>query len=252
MGVHQTERYVMLDTLKTSPPNGKIDYDSLSLLSGHTCPFALTCMAKVHKVTRKIVDGKYTTHRCFSASNELAFPSVFNQRQHNTQLLQECNSTQDMCDLFDFSIRKSLDPFRIHVGGEFFNQMYFDAWMKFAYENPYRIFYAYTKSIPYWINRIDALPDNFSLTASYGGRADWMIEEYNLKYALVVNHPDEARKLGLEIDHDDSHAVANNNVSFALLLHGVQKAGSEASNALKRMDKEQIQYRYGRGKQNGI
>ena len=242
----------MLDTLKTSPPNGKIDYDSLSLLSGHTCPFALTCMAKVHKVTRKIVDGKYTTHRCFSASNELAFPSVFNQRQHNTQLLQECNSTQDMCDLFDFSIRKSLDPFRIHVGGEFFNQMYFDAWMKFAYENPYRVFYAYTKSIPYWINRIDALPDNFSLTASYGGRADWMIEKYNLKYALVVNHPDEARKLGLEIDHDDSHAVENNNVSFALLLHGVQKAGSEASNALKRMDKEQIQYRYGRGKQNGI
>jgi hypothetical protein len=238
----------MLDILKTSPPNGKIDYDSLSLLSGHTCPYALTCMAKVHKVTRKIVDGKYTTHRCFSASNELAFPSVFNQRQHNTQLLQECNSTQDMCDLFDFSIRKSLDPFRVHVGGEFFNQMYFDAWLEYAAKNPYRIFYAYTKSIPYWINRIDALPDNFSLTASYGGRADWMIEKYNLKYALVVDHPDDARKLGLEIDHDDSHAVENNNVSFALLLHGVQKAGSEASNALKRMDKEQIQYRYGKGK----
>ena len=68
----------------------------------------------------------------------------------------------------------------------------------------------------------------------------------------IVDRPDEARKLGLEIDHDDSHAVANNNVSFALLLHGVQKAGSEASNALKRMNKEQIQYRYGRGKQNGI
>ena len=238
----------MLDILKTSPPNGKIDYDSLSQLSGHTCPYALTCMAKVHKVTRKIVDGKYTTHRCFSASNELAFPSVFNQRQHNTQLLQECNSTQDMCDLFDFSIRKSLDPFRVHVGGEFFNQMYFDAWLEYAAKNPYRIFYAYTKSIPYWINRIDALPDNFSLTASYGGRADWMIEKYNLKYALVVDHPDDARKLGLEIDHDDSHAVANNNVSFALLLHGVQKAGSEASNALKRMDKEQIQYRHGKGK----
>jgi hypothetical protein len=153
-----------------------------------------------------------------------------------------------MCDLFDFSIRKSLDPFRVHVGGEFFNQMYFDAWLEYAAKNPYRIFYAYTKSIPYWINRIDALPDNFSLTASYGGRADWMIEKYNLKYALVVDHPDDARKLGLEIDHDDSHAVENNNVSFALLLHGVQKAGSEASNALKRMDKEQIQYRHGKGK----
>ena len=237
----------MLDTLKTSPPNGKIDYYSLSLLSGHTCPYALTCMAKVHKVTRKIVDGKYATTRCFSASNEASFPSVYNQRQHNTQLLQECETVEEIYNLFDFSIRKSLDPFRIHVGGEFYNQMYFDAWCKFASDNPYRIFYAYTKSIPYWINRIDALPDNFSLTASYGGRADWMIEKYNLKYALVVNHPDEAKKLGLEIDHDDSHAVANDNSSFALLLHGTQKAGSEASNALKLMNKEQIQYRYGRG-----
>ena len=149
-----------------------------------------------------------------------------------------------ICSIFQLGNRLT----HFHVGGEFFNQMYFDAWCKFASDNTYRIFYAYTKSLPYWINRIDALPDNFSLTASYGGRADWMIEKYNLKYALVVNHPDAAKKLGLEIDHDDSHAVANDNLSFALLLHGVQKAGSEASNALKRMNKEQIQYRYGRGK----
>ena len=75
-----------------------------------------------------------------------------------------------------------------------------------------------------------------------------LIEKHNLKSALVVNHPDEAERLQLEIDHDDSHAVANDNLAFALLLHGTQKAGSEASNALKRMNKEQVQYRYGRGK----
>ena len=231
--------------LKISPPNGKIDYDSLSLLSGHTCPFAHTCMAKVHKVTRKIIDGKFSDTRCFSATQEAAYTNVFNQRQHNTNLLQECNSVQEMHNLFDYSIRVSLDPFRIHVGGEFYNQMYFDAWLEYAAKNPYRIFYAYTKSLPYWTNRIDSIPDNFSLTASYGGRADNLIKEHNLKYALVVGHPNEAEKLGLEIDHDDSHAIYGKE-SFALLLHGTQKAGSKRSEDLKRMNREGIKYRYKR------
>ena len=178
--------------LKISPPNGKIDYDSLSLLSGHTCPFAHTCMAKVHKVTRKLIDGKFADTRCFSATQEVAHTNVFNQRQHNTNLLQECNSVQEMHNLFDYSIRVSLDPFRIHVGGEFYNQLYFDAWLEYAAKNPYRIFYAYTKSLPYWVNRIDSIPDNFSLTASYGGRAANLIKAHNLKDALVVGHPTEA------------------------------------------------------------
>jgi hypothetical protein len=235
-----------LQLLKTSPRNGKIDWESLSLLSGHACPQALTCLSKVKEINgkRKIVDGKSTTTRCFSATEEVAFPSVYNQRKHNFDLLRACKTEDEIYQLLDFSIRKSFDPFRIHVGGEFYNQMYFDAWLRFASDNPYRIFYAYTKSIPYWVNRIGDIPDNFSLTASYGGRSDFLIKKYNLKSAVIVNHPEEARELGLEIDTDDSHAVANDNNSFALLLHGTQPAGSAASKALSRMNRENIKYRY--------
>ena len=242
-----------MDTLKVSPPNTKLKQliyshsmyvESVSLLSGHACPYALKCMAKVHKVTRKIVDGKYAEHRCFSATNEAAFPTVFNDRKHNTDLLQACKSEDEIYNLLDFSIRKSFDPFRIHIGGEFYNQMYFNAWCKFASDNPYRIFYAYTKSLPYWINRLGEIPSNLSLTASYGGRADNLIKKHNLKYAIVVDHPDEAERLQLELDHDDSHAIANDGRSFALLLHGTQKAGSKSADAIKRMNKEQVQYQY--------
>ena len=60
--------------------------ESVSLLSGHTCPFAHSCMARVDKVTRKIVDGKFAEHRCFSASSEAAFPTVCNARKYNTDL----------------------------------------------------------------------------------------------------------------------------------------------------------------------
>ena len=78
---------------------------------------------------------------------------------------------------------------------------------------------------------------NFVLTASYGGRDDHMIQEFNLRSAKVVFSEAEAAELGLEIDHDDSHAAKPSlrDKSFALLIHGTQPAGSEASTALKKL-----------------
>ena len=71
-----------------------------------------------------------------------------------------------------------------------------------------------------------------------------LITKYNLKTAYVVNHPDEAEELQLEIDHDDSHAILNDGKSFALLLHGTQKAGTKSADAIKRMNDEKINYKY--------
>ena len=234
----------MSELLKISPSNAKIGYESLSLLSGHSCPFALDCMAKVNLKTFKIIDGKEALFRCFSATAEAAFPSVRKQPAHNFDELRACSTVDEIVELLTMSIRPSYAPFRIHVGGEFFNQMYFDAWIEYAKRNPQRIFYAYTKSLPYWVARIDSIPANLSLTASRGGRMDHLIDEYGLKEAIVVFSELEAQKLGLEIDHDDSHAIENNGQSFALLLHGTQKAKSTASQAIKTMKANGTKFSY--------
>ncbi len=234
----------MSELLKISPSNAKIGYESLSLLSGHSCPFALDCMAKVNLKTFKIIDGKEALFRCFSATAEAAFPSVRKQREHNFDELRACSTVDEIVELLTMSIRPSYAPFRIHVGGEFFNQMYFDAWIEYAKRNPQRIFYAYTKSLPYWVARIDSIPANLSLTASRGGRMDHLIDEHGLKEARVVFSESEAQKLGLEIDHDDSHAIENNGQSFALLLHGTQKAKSTASQAIKTMKANGTKFSY--------
>mgnify|MGYP005723946765 CR=1 FL=1 len=65
-----------------------------------------------------------------------------------------------------------------------------------------------------------------------GGTQDHVTENYGLRKAVVVFSEAEAAELGLEIDHDDSHA-GEGTQSFALLIHGQQKAGSEASIAQK-------------------
>ena len=81
--------------------------------------------------------------------------------------------------------------------------------------------------------------DNFVLTASYGGRDDHLIDDptFNLRSAKVVFSEAEAEKLGLEIDHDDSHAArpSMRDKDFALLIHGTQPKGSEAATALKEL-----------------
>ncbi len=213
--------------------NAKLDKKifTFSLLAGHSCPFASECLSKINFKTKKLQDGPDTKFRCFSASSEALFPNVFNARKYNFDLLKKLKSKAEMAKLIIASLPKQATIVRIHVSGDFFNQNYFDAWIETAKKNPKVIFYAYTKSLPYWVARLNAIPENFKLTASKGGRMDNLIENNNLKFAEVVFTEEEAKDKGFEIDHDDSHAYASDK-SFALLLHGSQPAGSVASKAL--------------------
>ena len=126
---------------------------------------------------------------------------------------------------------------RIHVAGDFFNENYLRAWIQLAMANSDILFYAYTKSLKYWDALRNEIPENLVLTASYGGRDDWMIEHFDFRFAQVVFSEAEARELDLIIDHDDSHAANPTwrDESFALLLHGTQPKGSEAAVALKEL-----------------
>jgi hypothetical protein len=128
---------------------------------------------------------------------------------------------------------------RVHIGGDFFKADYFQAWKEVAEKFKKITFYAYTKSLHIWEKFINVIPDNFILTASKGGRFDEKIELLGLKSAEVFLSEEEATMANLEIDHDDSHAWEGKE-SFALLIHGQQKAGSKASEAQKALRKKGI------------
>ena len=215
---------------------------SLDLLSGYSCPFAEKCLSKAvvqDNGKRKIRDGKHTEFRCFSASQEVQYTNVYNSRKHNFDILRKL-SCGEMVDMMNQSLPTNAGIVRIHVAGDFFSQQYMEAWYTVALLNPSVLFYAYTKSLRYWlaINEFPIL-HNFVLTASYGGRDDHLIdgENFNFRSAKVVFSEAEAAELGLEIDHDDSHAArpSMRDQDFALLIHGTQPAGSEAATALKEL-----------------
>mgnify|MGYP003624771500 FL=1 len=224
---------------------------SFDLLSGFSCPFADKCKSKVVQIDgrRKVVDGANTEFRCFSASQEATFTNVYNLRKGNFDAMRAIKNRSGMFRLLNDSLPKDAGIVRIHVAGDMFNLRYFEAWMLVAHANPNVLFYAYTKSLRYWVDWVERrrrISDNFVLTASRGGREDHLIDQHNLRESVVVYSEAEAAKLGYEIDHDDSHAAdpTKRNQSFALLIHGIQPKGSKAAEAIKKLKKDGVEFAY--------
>ena len=70
------------------------------------------------------------------------------------------------------------------------------------------------------------------MVASYGGQYDYLINQgYFTKYSKVVFSEAEAKRLGLEIDKDDSLCFGDK--PFALLLHGLQEKNTASAIALR-------------------
>lgn len=237
--------------LKFGEPNAKLKklvkklglkLKTFTLPAGHTCPAAKDCLSRADRETGKIQDGPDTQFRCFAASAEATYPSLRQMVWSNFELVRAAlkNGADSCADLIEKSLPKKFDIMRVHVGGDYFNAKYLQAWIEVAKRNPDKVFYSYSKSLHLF--KQFALPENLVLTASRGGKYDDLIDLHGWKEAVVVYSEKEADKLGLEIDHNDSHAAFGKE-SFALLIHGTQPKGSAASQALqaiKRKAKEAV------------
>ena len=249
-----------MDLLKFSKGNAKlVDTLIFSIPAGYTCPHAGKCHTFANRTTGKIMDNPHgcsesPEYRCYAAMEEARLPTVRNARWYNFDQLKAARNIyvdQSVNDptkyylgikdliLASLQAQPQRDMIRIHASGDFWDQHYMKAWMLTARERPHQKFYAYTKSLTMWYNLRDEIPDNFYLTASYGGDEDRMIHKFPELYkrvCYVVYTEQEAEERGLEIDHDDSHCFGDK--PFALLVHGSQPAGSDASAAIAQRKKE--------------
>jgi hypothetical protein len=239
--------------LKFSTGNGKLKNRLIfSLPAGYACPHAGVCKTFADRATGLITDlPQYTgveapdDYRCFAAMAETR-PAVRAARWHNWDLIRDTmyqggDQSLLIADLIDMSlaVQPELDLVRVHEAGDFWTEMYMRAWIIVAQRRPDKTFYAFTKSLGMWLALKDIMPSNFKLTASFGGTLDYLIPKYPdvfKRVAYVVYTEEDAQAKGLEIDHDDSHCLGDK--PFALLVHGSQRAGSEASQAIAQRKKE--------------
>jgi len=229
-------------SLKFSTSNAKLGdkIATMSLPAGHSCPFAKECHSKANKITGKIIDGKHCQFRCYSASQEALYPALRKARWHNFNLLRRARTEKSMGKLIQDSLPLMVDKVRVHVSGDFFSERYFLAWLNVALNNPSILFYGYTKALPFMVKYRKYFPGNFRFVASKGGTHDHLIKEHGLRYAEVVFSIEEAEAKGLDVDHDDSHAISMDSRPFALLLHATQPAGTPAAEAWTKIKKSGI------------
>jgi hypothetical protein len=222
---------------------------SFALPAGYTCPFSKDCKSRAVKTKEGkavIKDCKGIKFRCYAASEEALYPATYKQRRYNLALLRH-TPKEGWVDLIEKSLPKRANIIRLHTAGDFFNQDYFNAWVEVAKRNKDILFYAYTKSLPYWVGYKEELPPNLVLTASQGGKKDKLIALHNLRSVKVIMHPSESG--GLPIDHNDDYAAdpQKRHINFALLVHNIQPKGSIAASAIKTMKQEGVKFSYSKG-----
>ena len=251
-------RQAAADKLNIDPR--KVRILTLTLPAGFSCPGASECLAFADPMTGQVWDSPTLKFRCFEASAE-RYENVRQQNWHNFNLLRRLKVADDMAELILASLESATSKFkaddvvivRIHVGGDFYSKAYLQGWnkaLRASQQNPMRIIgYAYTKSLHHVASLapedmgLETLADNFVLTASEGGRFDWLIEQIAIKSVKVVYTPEQAESEGLEIDHDDSHAVFGQE-SFGLLIHGTQPKGTKPAKALSSLKARGIESGY--------
>ncbi len=225
--------------LHFSHGNAKLNKQTVifNLPAGKTCPGALYCLSFAvtdENGKRSIRDGEHTQFRCFAASSEVQYDGVYQNRAENLQQIISSLREGNCADLINKSLqnarKKNTKFVRIHESGDFFNAAYLQAWVMVAQANPDLKFYCYSKNLPLFVGL--TLPENFYLTASYGGKFDHLIDEGVFpRYSKVFMTEADANAAGLKVDSKDQSCFEDG--PFALLVHGTQPAGSEWGKAAR-------------------
>ena len=223
--------------------NGKLpdSFLTFSLPAGHSCPGALTCLAFADRNTGQITDGLHQATRCYEVSTEQRYPTARNSRWRNFDLIRHA-APGAMPAILLGGIQRARQYKTSHVrwfaGGDCFSVSLRDGIIAAAQQTPDLIHYFYTKNLPLFVvgspPRLLPLPPNLRVTASWGSKFDFLIEQGLFpRSARILNYEHEAESLGLPIDKTDFLAWTETPSHFCHLSHGSQPPGTPAAEAIK-------------------
>lgn len=168
-----------------------------------TCPMAGIC-----------AKGCYATMGAYKFSN---VAKVFEKRLKLTQ-------SNDFVNTIDAEIkRRKIKKVRIHDSGDFYSLTYFLSWRNIMHLNPDVEFYAYTKMVKMFkaLQNKDALPENFTLIYSFGGKQDNLINIKTDRHSKVFENISQVPSDYIDASDDDNLALTPNK-KIALVYHGIK------------------------------
>lgn len=180
---------------------------NFALPSVKTCPFAGECKK-----------GCYGSSGMYNFSNVKAAHNRNFESSKNNDFIVEMLKELDKLNLKAVKKGKIL-VIRVHDNGDFYSAEYLDKWLSIMLQRKHILFYAYTKSLPYFKNV--ELPLNFRIIYSKGGKYDHLIDTTRHRHAEIFNSEKELEDSGyVSATNDDIIAPLNRKIG--LVYHGVE------------------------------
>ena len=164
-----------------------------------TCPFAKDCI-------------KY----CYAQKgNYTRFPMI----QQLMEKKYKLSKTENFINLMNKEIKKKKAKYiRIHDSGDFYSVKYLNKWIQIAKDNKDIIFYAYTKSIKFFINGLK-LPKNLKIIFSEGSKIDNLINVNKHRHARIFKDITTLLNAGyIDASNNDLKAITDNK-KVGLIYH---------------------------------
>jgi len=164
-----------------------------------TCPFADSCV-------------KY----CYAQKgNYTRFPKI----QELMEEKYKISKTNTFIPLMNEEIRKKkATHIRIHDSGDFYSLSYLQKWLDIATQNTDIIFYAYTKSIKFFINGL-LLPKNLKIIFSEGSKNDDLINTAKDRHARIFKSKELLAAAGyIDASTNDLKSITSNK-KVGLIYH---------------------------------
>ena len=168
-------------------------------ITGKTvCPFAKDCI-------------KY----CYAQKGNYKYPSV----------IKGLNNRYELSKTADFIPKKNATIIlerpthvRIHDSGDFYSPEYLQKWVDIATQNKDVIFYAYTKSIKFFINGLK-LPKNLKIIFSEGSKTDNLINTAKDRHARIFKSKELLEAAGYVNASDNDLKAITDNKKVGLVYH---------------------------------
>lgn len=160
-------------------------------ITGKTvCPFAKDCI-------------KY----CYAQKGNYKYPSVIKGLNNRYEL----SKTDEFVPKMNATIiLERPTHVRIHDSGDFYSPQYLNKWVQIAKDNTNVIFYAYTKSIKFFINGLK-LPKNMKIIFSEGSKTDNLINTSKHRHARIFKSKELLNAAGyIDASNNDLKAITEN------------------------------------------
>ncbi len=164
-----------------------------------TCPFAKECVKFCYAQK-----GNYTR-----------FPKIQDLMEQKYKI----SKTNTFIPLMNEEIRKKkATHIRIHDSGDFYSIAYLKKWISIATQNKDVIFYAYTKSIKFFIDGL-LLPKNLKIIFSEGSKTDNLINTAKDRHARIFKSKELLAAAGYVNASDNDLKAIQENKKIGLVYH---------------------------------